>query len=157
MSGPWRMDSGDLVTGRWSKTSRRRERWESVTRRDVRLRRIYDAPAEDDGYRVLVDRIWPRGVSKSTADLDEWCAAVAPSGGLRTWYGHTPAKFDEFRSRYRKELDDPQRAEALRHLRVLASKNRLTLLTATKQVEISQAAVIAELLRGPTGTNPTRG
>lgn len=114
---------------------------------DVRLRRIYDPPAADDGLRVLVDRLWPRGVSKARAGLDEWCAAVAPSDVLRKWYGHAPGRFEEFGARYRNELHEPERAAGLQHLRALASENRLTLLTATKQIEISQAAVIADLLR----------
>ena len=114
---------------------------------NVRLRRIYDDPAHDDGIRVLVDRRWPRGVSKARADLDEWCSAVAPSDALRKWYGHAPERFEEFTSRYRNELEDPERASAFRHLRLMASHDRLTLLTATKQVEISQAAVLVELLR----------
>ncbi len=114
---------------------------------DVQLRRIYDDPADDDGIRVLVDRRWPRGVSKARAELDEWCRDVAPSDGLRKWYGHAPDKFEEFAARYRKELEDPERASALRHLRLMTSHGRLTLLTATKRVEISQAAVLAETLR----------
>jgi uncharacterized protein YeaO (DUF488 family) len=114
---------------------------------DVQLRRIYDDPADDDGIRVLVDRRWPRGVSKARAELDEWCTAVAPSDELRKWYGHAPDKFSEFRSRYRKELEDPERAAALRHLRDMTSHDRLTVLTATKNVQISQAAVLVELLR----------
>ncbi len=114
---------------------------------DVRLRRIYDDPADDDGIRVLVDRRWPRGVSKSRAELDEWCTQVAPSEKLRRWYGHDPAKFEEFGSRYRDELDEPDRASALRHLRLMAGHDRLTLLTATRCLELSQAAVLAELLR----------
>ena len=114
---------------------------------DVRLRRIYDDPADDDGIRILVDRRWPRGVSKARAELDEWCTGVAPSDALRKWYGHDPAKFDEFASRYRTELDEPEPATALRHLRLMASHERLTLLTATKHLDLSQAAVLAELLR----------
>lgn len=114
---------------------------------DVRVRRIYEEPAPDDGVRVLVDRRWPRGVSKARASLDEWCRTVAPSDGLRKWYGHVPENFDDFRTRYREELEDPERASALRHLRVITSHSRLTLLTATKQIEISQAAVLADLLR----------
>lgn len=114
---------------------------------DVRMRRIYDDPADDDGIRVLVDRRWPRGVSKERAGLDEWCTAVAPSDALRKWYGHAPDRFEEFGSRYRKELEDPERASALRHLRVMSSHDRLTLLTATKNVDLSQAAVLVELLR----------
>jgi uncharacterized protein YeaO (DUF488 family) len=114
---------------------------------DVRVRRIYDDPAEDDGIRVLVDRRWPRGVSKARAELDEWCTAVAPSPELRKWYGHAPEKFHEFRSRYQRELEDPERAAALRHLRAMAAHDRLTVLTATKNVHLSQAAVLVELLR----------
>jgi uncharacterized protein YeaO (DUF488 family) len=111
------------------------------------MRRIYDDPADDDGIRVLVDRRWPRGVSKARAELDEWCTAVAPSDALRKWYGHAPDKFEEFEGRYRQELEDPKRASALRYLRLMTSRGRLTLLTATKQVELSQAAVLAEILR----------
>lgn len=70
--------------------------YDLTNRSDVRLRRIYDDPTDDDGIRVLVDRRWPRGVSKVRADLDEWCSAVAPSDALRTWFGHVPERFDEF-------------------------------------------------------------
>jgi uncharacterized protein YeaO (DUF488 family) len=116
-------------------------------RPDVRLKRIYDDPAADDGVRVLVDRRWPRGVSKDAAQLDEWCTAVAPSDALRRWYAHDPERFEEFRSRYRDELQDPDRAAALEHLGELAGDGRLTLLTATKRADISQAAVLVDLLR----------
>lgn len=115
-------------------------------RPDVRVRRIYDQADEHDGARVLVDRQWPRGMAKADAGLDEWCKAVAPSTALRKWYGHDPAKLDEFRRRYHAELDDPERAEALQHLRELADGQRLTLLTATKDPDISQAAVLADLI-----------
>ncbi|MET0524034.1 MAG: DUF488 family protein [Nocardioides sp.] len=113
---------------------------------DVRVRRIYDDSAADDGIRVLVDRRWPRGVTKARADVDEWCRDVAPSDSLRKWYDHDPEKFEEFGRRYRKELEEPGRAAALRHLAVLADEDRLTLLTATKPAEISQAVVLLELL-----------
>jgi uncharacterized protein YeaO (DUF488 family) len=122
-------------------------RREVATAPDVRLRRIYDDPGDDDGIRVLVDRRWPRGVSKERAVLDEWCTAVAPSDALRRWYGHVPDRFEEFGPRYREELQEPERASALRHLRVMSSHDRLTLLTATKKVELSHAAVLVELLR----------
>jgi uncharacterized protein YeaO (DUF488 family) len=118
------------------------------TKRHVQVRRIYDDPSYDDGTRVLVDRIWPRGISKERAHLDEWCTQIAPSTELRKWYGHDPARFDEFGRRYREELDDSERAEALTHLRELAGKRMLTLLTATKQPEISEATVLAELIGG---------
>ncbi|MGH3756239.1 DUF488 domain-containing protein [Actinophytocola sp.] len=131
---------------------------------DVVVRRVYDQPTEQDGVRVLVDRIWPRGLSKAAAQLDEWCKAVAPSPALRTWYGHDSAKFVEFSRRYRVELTEPVRARALRHLRELADGRRLTLLTATKRPEISQAAVLVDLLgrdpvlppTTPHGPAPTR-
>ena len=113
---------------------------------DVRVRRVYEEPQPDDGTRVLVDRLWPRGVSKARAALDEWCKDVAPSDELRKWYGHGPARFEEFARRYRRELEDPGRAEALAHLRALASDGPVTLLTATKQTAISEAAVLAAVL-----------
>ena len=113
----------------------------------VRVRRVYEEPDPGDGTRVLVDRNWPRGLTKARAALDEWCKDVAPSGELRKWYGHDPARFEEFGRRYRLELEDPERAEALAHLRALAKVRPLTLLTATRQPEISEAAVLAALLR----------
>jgi uncharacterized protein YeaO (DUF488 family) len=115
---------------------------------DVRVRRAYDPPEPADGQRVLVDRLWPRGLSKSAAALDEWVKAVAPSDELRRWYGHEVDKFAEFRDRYGAELQAPERADALAHLRDLADSGPLTLLTATRDVEHSQAAVLAARLRG---------
>ena len=113
----------------------------------VRVRRVYEEPERGDGTRVLVDRIWPRGLTKARAALDEWCKDVAPSGELRKWYDHDPARFEDFGRRYRAELEDPQRAQALAHLRELAQDRQLTLLTATSQPQISEAAVLGELLR----------
>lgn len=118
------------------------------SQRDVRVRRAYDQAQDEDGTRVLVDRLWPRGIKKVDAHLDEWSKEVGPSTELRKWYGHDRAKFDEFSRRYAAELDDPERAEALAHLRELADGHRLTLLTATKDPDISEAAVLATLLRG---------
>ena len=118
-----------------------------ATTLDVRVRRVFDKADDQDGVRVLVDRVWPRGISKSKAALNEWCKDVSPSTELRKWYSHDPAKFEEFTRRYGAELEDPERAEALRHLRELATGHRLTLLTATKSPDISQAAVLCDLLR----------
>lgn len=115
--------------------------------RKVQVRRVYDDPVRGDGTRVLVDRIWPRGMTKEKADLDEWCKQVAPSTALRKWYGHDPERFDEFTRRYREELTEPEPAEAVAHLRRLTTVRTLTLLTATKNADISEAAVLAELLR----------
>ena len=113
----------------------------------VQVRRAYEEPAPGDGARVLVDRLWPRGLSKEKADLDEWCKTVAPSTALRKWYGHDPERFEEFARRYRAELKDPERAADLEHLRELAQHGPLTLITATKTPQISEAAVLADLLR----------
>jgi uncharacterized protein YeaO (DUF488 family) len=115
---------------------------------EVRVRRAYDEPTPDDGTRVLVDRIWPRGLSKAAAGFDEWRKDVAPSTALRKWYGHDPERFAEFSRRYRAELAEPERAAALRHLRDLAEHGNLTLITATRQADMSEAAVLAGLLRG---------
>ena len=109
----------------------------------VRYRRIYEAPSSDDGLRVLVDRIWPRGVRKQDAHLDEWLRDVAPSTELRHWYAHDPQRFAEFRRRYLAELGDPVRRTAVRRLREAARHHRLTLLTAAHDVDHSQAAVLA--------------
>ncbi|MGH3781583.1 MAG: DUF488 domain-containing protein [Pseudonocardiaceae bacterium] len=119
----------------------------------VQVGRVYDERTPEDGARVLVDRIWPRGLTKDKADLDEWCKQVAPSTALRKWYGHDPDRFEEFGRRYRTELGDPERAEALQHLRELAQQRTLTLLTAARHSEISEAVVLADLLGAENGTD----
>jgi uncharacterized protein YeaO (DUF488 family) len=121
---------------------------------DIRVRRVYEEPSAEDGARVLVDRVWPRGMRKDAARLDEWAKDVAPSTELRTWYRHDPAKFDEFRRRYVAELDEPVAREALARLRALAAVRPVTLLTATREVDLSQAAVLAGLLRETPGATP---
>lgn len=118
-----------------------------MTRREIRVRRIYSPAAADDGIRVLVDRVWPRGMRKEAAAIDEWVKDVAPSTELRKWYGHVPEKFAQFETRYRDELATPPASTALEHLRELADGDALTLLTATKDIDHSQAAVLATLLR----------
>jgi uncharacterized protein YeaO (DUF488 family) len=121
-----------------------------ATRHAIKLVRAYDQPGVDEGVRVLVDRIWPRGLSKERARVDEWLRQVAPSTGLRQWYGHDPERFAEFQRRYRQELSEPEPAAALQHLRDLARHSTVTLVTATKDTGISQAAVLADLLRHRT-------
>ena len=118
-----------------------------VEKAKVQVRRIYDPPARGDGIRVLVDRLWPRGLTTTKAHLNEWCKEVAPSTELRKWYGHDPSRFKEFTRRYHVELLQPERTDALVHLRELAKDGTLTLLTATKQPEISEAEVLARMLR----------
>ena len=115
---------------------------------DVRVRRVYEHPAADDGRRLLVDRLWPRGLSKDAAHIDEWVKDVAPSDELRRWYGHEPERFEEFRRRYADELREPARAQALARIEAAAQQGTVTLLTATKDAGLSQAAVLAERLRG---------
>lgn len=118
----------------------------TVATHAVRIRRAYDEPGSRDGARILVDRIWPRGVSKERAAIDEWKRDVAPSTALRKWYGHDPDRFTEFRRRYLRELDTDPGAAALRDLRALARRRAVTLVTATKDVDISAAAIVARLL-----------
>ncbi|MBA0050747.1 DUF488 family protein [Streptomyces sp. AJS327] len=115
----------------------------------VRVRRVYEAadPSED-GTRVLVDRVWPRGLAKADAELDDWDKRVAPSTELRKWYGHDPDRYEEFARRYRAELAEPEGREALEQLREQAGRGPLTLLTATKDLAHAHTGVLAEELRG---------
>lgn len=113
----------------------------------VHLRRVYENPDPAGGRRILVDRLWPRGLARSAAAVDEWLKAVAPSDELRRWYGHQPEKFAAFRQRYEQELRSAERSGAVDHLRQLAREGPITLLTATRDVEHSQAAVLADWLR----------
>ncbi len=124
---------------------------------DVRVRRVYDPPEPQDGTRVLVDRLWPRGLRKDAAHLDEWAKDVAPSHELRRWYGHDPAKFDGFCRRYTGELSSGAARAALEHLATLAAAGPVTLLTATRDTGKSQAAVLAGLLRHQAAAGPSEG
>jgi uncharacterized protein YeaO (DUF488 family) len=112
---------------------------------DVRLKRAYEPPARSDGYRVLIDRLWPRGVSKENAQLDEWAQELAPSSALRRWFGHDPARFEEFRRRYLEELVAQE--EKLRELRRRAREGALTLVYGARDSEHNDAVVLGELLR----------
>jgi uncharacterized protein YeaO (DUF488 family) len=114
---------------------------------DVRLKRAYDDPAATDGYRVLIDRLWPRGISRERAKLDEWEKELAPSAELRQWFGHDPARFEEFRRRYIDELRH-QRA-LLSTLRRRARDGTVTLVYSAHDEEHNDAVVLSEvLLRG---------
>ncbi len=112
----------------------------------VSYRRVYDEVSPSDGARVLVDRVWPRGVRKEALDLTEWLRDVAPSTELRQWYSHEPEKFAEFRRRYVAELKSPEHRTAVDHLKEIADKGDVVLLTATRDVDHSQAAVLARWL-----------
>lgn len=106
--------------------------------------RIYDSPERRDTHRVLVDRLWPRGLAKDAVDVDIWLKEVAPSTELRRWFGHDPNRFAEFAERYRAELADNPAFEELR--RIVAEHEHVTLLYAAKDTEHNQAVVLAELL-----------
>jgi uncharacterized protein YeaO (DUF488 family) len=112
---------------------------------EIDIKRIYEAPSADDGYRILVDRIWPRGVSKEKAKLDQWIKEVAPSKELRKWFDHDPEKFAEFASRYREELKE--KVEALAEIQEEAKKNKVTPLYGARDTEHNQAVVLQGLLR----------
>jgi uncharacterized protein YeaO (DUF488 family) len=110
------------------------------------LKRIYEAATADDGYRVLVERLWPRGVSKAAARLDGWEKSIAPSDDLRRWYGHDPHKWREFQARYERELQAPEAHAALDDLVMRARQGTVTLLYASHAGEISSAAVLQRVL-----------
>ena len=117
-----------------------------MTRRRFEIQRVYD-PEATDGYRVLVDRLWPRGISKEKAALDEWAKDLAPGTELRQWYGHDPARFDEFARRYREELKHSPGREAVAALRTVEG-DRVVLVTATRDLEHSGARVLRDVLIG---------
>jgi uncharacterized protein YeaO (DUF488 family) len=112
---------------------------------DVRLKRVYEPAAPSDGERILVDRIWPRGVTREQADLDEWARELAPSTELRRWFAHDPDRFGEFRRRYTAELAAQE--GKLRELRRRARAGTLTLVYAARDSERNDAVVLAEILR----------
>jgi len=112
----------------------------------VQLKRVYDPAEEDDGFRVLVDRVWPRGVSKAAAAVDLWMKDVAPAA-LRTWFGHQAERWPAFRKRYLAELREHEAEIA--ELRAHARRGRLTLVFGARDAERNQAVVLKELLEGP--------
>lgn len=112
----------------------------------VTIARVYDDVPAVLGHRVLVDRLWPRGVAKARAPIDEWCKQIAPSPDLRKWYSHDPAKFAEFADRYRSELAEPAMTAELDRLRGLARSPGLVLVTAVRDVDISAATVLRGVL-----------
>jgi uncharacterized protein YeaO (DUF488 family) len=112
---------------------------------EIRTKRAYEDPEKGDGYRVLIDHVWPRGVSKQKASLDEWDKELAPSGELRKWFDHDPERFEEFRRRYRSELGE--RRERLAELRERARFGPVTIVYAARDEEHNNAVVLAELLR----------
>lgn len=114
----------------------------------VQIKRIYEEATEDDGVRVLVDRVWPRGVSKEKAQLDHWMKEVAPSNELRKWFGHDPEKYEAFKERYKKELKSGEQADQMEELKQLTKKHdkHILLLYAAKDEKHNQAKVLKEIL-----------
>ena len=121
--------------------------WGMTPKTTFRVARVYDEPRAEDGERILVDRVWPRGFRKDDPRVGHWFKDAAPSRELRNWYGHRPERFDEFVTRYEDELRTPEGVAAFEGLRELArGKKTVTLVTATRDVDGSQAAVLAKLL-----------
>jgi uncharacterized protein YeaO (DUF488 family) len=114
---------------------------------EIRLKRAYDPPARDDGRRVLVDRIWPRGIARDDLRIEAWLKDLAPSPGLRKWFGHDPEKWQEFKERYARELDQ-RRPDALAQLVELAKAGRITLVFGAKDTEHNNAVALKEYLEG---------
>jgi len=110
----------------------------------IKIKRIYDPVSEDDGKRILVDRLWPRGLKKGEAKIDEWLKEIAPSDGLRKWFSHDPSKWQEFKNRYKKELKN--KSETTEKLRAEAKKGQVTLLFSAKDVEHNNAVVLKEVI-----------
>lgn len=110
----------------------------------IQIKRIYDEPEKQDGYRILVDRLWPRGMTKERAHLDEWNKEVAPSDELRKWFGHKMENFEEFSRKYKAELKD--KGEELQRIRELAEDKMVTLLYAARDTEVNHARVLLEVL-----------
>ena len=112
----------------------------------IKTKRVYELPTADDGYRALVDRLWPRGVSREAAAIDEWLKEVAPSNELRRWFGKDEAKWPEFAERYRAELAAPEVAAVLADLRARANKGQVTLLYAKRNEAENNAVVLRDVL-----------
>lgn len=112
----------------------------------IHIKRAYEAPAKEDGMRILVDRLWPRGLSREKLRLDLWLKEVAPSPGLRKWFGHDPDKWPELKRRYREELSGGEQAEALASLRALAAKGPVTLVYAARDEVHNHALLLKESL-----------
>jgi len=110
----------------------------------LKIKRVYDPVSTDDGKRILIDRLWPRGINKEKAHIDEWVKEIAPSNELRKWYSHDPAKWAEFKKRYRKEIAGE--AERLKKIKAEAREQTVTLLFSSKELERNNAVALKEML-----------
>lgn len=120
----------------------------------IRTKRAYEPASPADGYRVLIDRLWPRGLSKEKAQIDEWARELAPSSELRRWFGHRPERFEEFKRRYTQELRD--QADAISALRRRARQGTVTIVYAARDVEHSNAAVLAPIIKHGFPNTPSQ-
>jgi uncharacterized protein YeaO (DUF488 family) len=118
----------------------------SIPASNVRLKRAYERPEKSDGTRILVDRLWPRGVSKEEAELDQWIKEIAPSAELRTWFGHDPRRWDEFQSRYRAEL--AEHSDMVKDLRARAREGTITLVYSARDEVHNDAIVLRDVVLG---------
>ncbi len=112
----------------------------------IKIKRVYDPPEPGDGKRILVDRLWPRGIKKENLKVDEWLKEISPSDKLRKWFSHDPKKYEEFKKRYTRELED--KSDILGRIKKEAKKGRVTLLFSAKDTEHNNATVLKELLTG---------
>jgi uncharacterized protein YeaO (DUF488 family) len=120
----------------------------------IKVKRVYDAPSDADGSRILVDRLWPRGLTKEKAKIDRWLKEIAPSNELRKWYGHAPEKWDEFRRRYFEELQ--ARSDAVQTVLDLLRRGQVTLLYSSKELRINNAFALKEYLESRPGGRKNR-
>lgn len=123
----------------------------SIPSSHLRLKRAYEPASPEDGYRILIDRLWPRGISKEKAALDDWMKEVAPSADLRKWFGHDPGRWNEFRRRYRMELR--QHGEELDRICHLANSRRVTLVYSAHDEQHNDAVVLQNVLLGKDGSD----
>ena len=120
--------------------NKQRKRWRGM----IKIKRVYESASPDDGRRIYIDRLWPRGMKKEEVKIDEWLKDISPSDSLRKWFGHDPSKYAEFKRRYTKELE--KRSEILERIKKEAKKETVTLLFSAKDVEHNNATVLKELL-----------
>jgi|SRR5690606_37433981 len=115
-----------------------------IQMKTIQIKRIYEEASPDDGYRILVDRLWPRGISKIRAKLDEWNKEIAPSTEIRKWFDHQPERFDEFSELYKEELNDKK--EELKRIQTIAEKQKITLLYGARDPKINHVIILLEVL-----------
>jgi uncharacterized protein YeaO (DUF488 family) len=114
----------------------------------LKIKRVYDPPSKEDGSRILVDRVWPRGMTKERARIDEWAKELGPSDALRKWFGHDPGRWDEFRRRYREDLQARAQWEALEVIAARAKKENVTLVYSARDEAHNQAVALKEMALG---------